>query len=264
MKIEVSFITTVKNAEVFIKETIESVQKQTLGKWEYIIVDDGSTDNTIEVVKSICENDNRIKLITTGGIGRGKALNLAIENTSGKYIANIDVDDPSHPQRAQFQKKFLDDNREYSLSVTQSIYIVEDEKVSWELYNSNSISLEAVDITTTRNKPFRKEAINHSSVMFKKSDLINIGKYDESRSIQFDAELFNRFSFKGYKIALIPMKLATKRMHSNQSFEAGNRVKYLASALELNKNKIKFLNLPPVYYVYIYILSFFMAFYLKS
>lgn len=260
---EVSFITTVRNAEVFIEETLKSVLNQSISNWEFIIIDDGSIDGTLEKIRDLSCKDSRIKVIETGGIGRGKALNLAIENTKGRYIANIDADDPCHPQRAEIQKKMLDENEQFSLVASNSQYIDEDKSINWEIYNLSSIKIGVKDITITRDKPFRSEPINHSSVMFRKSDLIQIGKYDETRKMQFDAELWNRFAFKGYKIGLIPIMLSSKRIHSNQSFEIGNRKKYLMSALEINKSKIKELKLPPVYYIYVY-LKFLYGFLPKS
>ncbi|NVE06433.1 glycosyltransferase [Enterococcus faecium] len=75
----ISVITTVHNGETTIAETIESIQKQTFSKFEYILIDDGSTDNTIKIIEHYKEKDPRIKLVSTQKIGRSAALNLAIK-----------------------------------------------------------------------------------------------------------------------------------------------------------------------------------------
>ena len=99
---ETSVICTVKNGAQTIASVIESIQAQTLKQWEFVIVDDGSTDETREIVGKYASADNRIKLIQTPGIGRGRALNLAIAQSNSECIANIDADDPSHQNQVLF------------------------------------------------------------------------------------------------------------------------------------------------------------------
>ncbi len=89
---EVSIITPCYNASKFLKETINSVLNQTFTNWEWIISDDNSKDNSVEIIKQI--NDPRIKLIESkqnGGAGK-VARNLALELATGRYITS-DADD---------------------------------------------------------------------------------------------------------------------------------------------------------------------------
>jgi len=103
----VSVVIPAYNAEKYIKGSIESVIKQTYPYFEIIIVDDGSSDNTINVVKSI--NDNRIRLIEhTQNKGPGAARNTAISAAKGKWIALLDADDQWLPQRLEILLKILD------------------------------------------------------------------------------------------------------------------------------------------------------------
>ncbi|XBO89188.1 glycosyltransferase family A protein [Bacillus paranthracis] len=83
--VEITVICSVKNGEKTIGTTIESIIKQSFKEWEFIIVDDGSTDNTSQIIESYVQKDSRIKLFVSGGIGRGRALNLAIK----KVMVNI-------------------------------------------------------------------------------------------------------------------------------------------------------------------------------
>lgn len=251
MNIEVSFITTVKNGAEFITQTINSVINQSIENWEYIIVDDGSTDNTLQVIKDIAINEPRIKTVLTKGVGRGKALNLAIEKTKGQFIVNLDADDPCHPQRAEIQVDFLEQNKEFSLVATNSIFLEENESPVWKYLDCEGGMIETKDITITNNKPFRQESINHSSIMFRKKDLVEIGKYDENRKYQFDYELWIRFSLSNFKIGLVPLRLSSKRIHSKQAFELRNRKEYLKSSLALKKYIIRKLDLPLRYNVYV-------------
>ncbi len=89
---EVSIITPCYNSANFIQETLSSVLKQTFTDWEWIITDDCSQDNTVEILKSI--NDSRIKIFSTEkNGGAGKARNISLKNAKGRYITFLDADD---------------------------------------------------------------------------------------------------------------------------------------------------------------------------
>ncbi|MGX4668316.1 glycosyltransferase family 2 protein [Cerasibacillus sp. JNUCC 74] len=257
MEVDVSFITTVKNGEKFLSEVIESVMNQTIENWEYIIINDGSTDGTWKLLKEYSLLDPRIKVFNTKGLGRGRALNLAIKKTVGKYIANVDADDPCHPQKGEIQANCLANNIEFSLIATNSIYLIESELPVWEKYSYIDKTTDIKDITITKDNAFRNESINHSSVMFRKEDLIKVGLYDELRNSQFDYELWIRFSINNYRIGLIPFALSSKRIHSRQSFEKGNRINYLKVSLSLNKFIIKNFKLPLRYHFLVHFKFFY-------
>ena len=90
----VSIITPTYNSAKYIAETIQSVQKQTFSNWEMIIVDDGSKDNTVEIVQNFMEDDHRVHLIQLNrNCGPAKARNHVIENAKGKYMTFLDADD---------------------------------------------------------------------------------------------------------------------------------------------------------------------------
>lgn len=90
----VSIITPSYNSEKFISETIKSVQSQTYQNWEMIIVDDFSTDKTVEIVKQFAKADNRIKLVLLDkNSGPAIARNKGIESISGRYMTFLDADD---------------------------------------------------------------------------------------------------------------------------------------------------------------------------
>ncbi|WP_313805923.1 glycosyltransferase family 2 protein [Flavobacterium sp.] len=90
----VSIITPTHNSAKFIKETIRSVRAQTHSHWEMLIVDDGSSDDTVEVVQKICQTESRIKFFPLQqNVGPAKARNVGIENASGNYMTFLDADD---------------------------------------------------------------------------------------------------------------------------------------------------------------------------
>lgn len=104
----VSIITPVYNNSEFIKQTIESVQKQTYKNWEMIIVDDCSTDRTPELIKKISQKDDRIKYIKLeNNSGAAIARNKALSESRGRFIAYLDADDLWKKNKIQNQIDFM-------------------------------------------------------------------------------------------------------------------------------------------------------------
>ncbi len=103
----ISILTPFKNTEKFLAECIESILNQTYQNWELIIVDDNSTDNSPEVVKSYQKNDQRIKLHKNPGDGIIEALRFAYEQSHGDYITRMDSDDVMTPNKLEVLFKNL-------------------------------------------------------------------------------------------------------------------------------------------------------------
>lgn len=118
MNIEVSIITPVYNSSEFIAACIKSVLKQTFINWEMILVDDLSTDNSIDIIQSF--DDDRLKLIPLKvNSGPAIARNKAIELAQGKYIAFLDSDDLWLPEKLEKQLAFMKQN---NFAITHTAY----------------------------------------------------------------------------------------------------------------------------------------------
>lgn len=99
-----------------LEAAVESISRQTCQDWELILYDDGSTDHTLTALKQIAEKDDRTHLICSRkNRGAGYARNVCIQAASGKYVAVMDADDLSFPQRVEIQADFLDQHPEYAL-----------------------------------------------------------------------------------------------------------------------------------------------------
>ncbi|MCP4422156.1 MAG: glycosyltransferase family 2 protein [Chloroflexi bacterium] len=109
----ISVITTTFNSRPYLEEAIQSVLSQERVVFEYVIVDDGSTDGTEDVVAAI--DDARIHYINNGRIGRAKALNCAVQTAQGTYIANLDADDMMLPGRLAKQSHYLNTHPQVGL-----------------------------------------------------------------------------------------------------------------------------------------------------
>lgn len=107
-----SIITPCYNAGPLIAETIDSVLNQTFAKWEMLIIDDCSSDNSVEVINHYMRNDERIRLLKTSKKSGSPSLprNIGIENANGKYIAFLDADDVWLPDKLEKELDFAEKN----------------------------------------------------------------------------------------------------------------------------------------------------------
>ena len=124
MKKEISIIMPVYNCQDYLKETIASVKNQTFKNWELIIVDDCSTDKSIEIIKEetkdIMEKTKIIRM--SENQGAAVARNIALENAGGRYIAYLDSDDIWKKEKLEKQLEFLTKN-EYGFTYTSYTYL---------------------------------------------------------------------------------------------------------------------------------------------
>jgi hypothetical protein len=104
----VSVVLPAHQAAAHLREAVDSIQAQTLGDLELIIIDDGSTDDTARIARGI--RDPRVRYQRTGHRGVAAALNVALDLARGRYVARMDADDISHPQRLERQVAFLEAN----------------------------------------------------------------------------------------------------------------------------------------------------------
>ena len=107
---KVSVIMTVYNGERYLQEAVDSILVQTFKDFEFIIVDDGSTDNTAEVLAD-CK-DPRIKVVKQEHQGMAQGRNRGVEEACGEYIAIMDADDVSLPERLEVLADFLDQRKD--------------------------------------------------------------------------------------------------------------------------------------------------------
>ena len=107
----VSIITPVYNGEKYVKETINSVLKQTYSNWEMIVVDDGSKDNSAQIVRKYANIDRRIILIQQPNAGSAAARNNGISRANGQYIALLDADDLWEPNFIESQLALMKEKK---------------------------------------------------------------------------------------------------------------------------------------------------------
>lgn len=122
------------NREKYVVEAIESILNQTYTNFEFIIIDDCSTDNTFEIVKEYAKKDNRILALKNDkNYCYVHSLNKGIEIAKGKYIARMDDDDISLPERFEKQVEFLEKNEDI-IALGTFIEIFSDDMKKYNLW----------------------------------------------------------------------------------------------------------------------------------
>jgi len=178
----ISVLMSAYNAEKYISESIESILNQTFNDFEFIIINDGSTDNTEKIIKSY--NDKRIKYISQENIGVSKSLNRGLKIATGKYIAKLDADDVSYPERLEEQFKFMENNPTYVVCGCYADVI--DESGNY-IYVYNNIPSYDEDIRKTMNY---KNCFIHSSTFYRREIALSIGGYYEPIRQYFEDYMF--------------------------------------------------------------------------
>jgi glycosyltransferase involved in cell wall biosynthesis len=125
----ISVVIPAYNYGQYIGEAIESLLSQTEKNWECIVVDDGSTDNTNEVVNAFCRLDNRINYIKKINAGLSAARNTGLEQAQGVYIQFLDADDRLEPLKLEQQKRILENNADVDIVYSEVIYFDENDSL---------------------------------------------------------------------------------------------------------------------------------------
>ena len=115
------------NAEKYLEDAIFSVLAQTYEFWELILIDDGSSDNSLVIANMYAKKDSRIRVISDGMNKKlPYRLNQLIQESTGDFIARMDADDIMHPERLEKQLRFLETNKRYDLVSTGLVSIDND------------------------------------------------------------------------------------------------------------------------------------------
>lgn len=227
----ISIIITTYNAESYILETLDSLLNQTYKLYEVIVIDDGSTDNTISVVKNFILNNtlHNFRIISLSHVGRIAALNYGIKAAYHNWIAIVDADDLWHVQKLAIQVDYI---QKYHLDCLGTDCLVFENNNVVDL--KQTIKKEDLNDALLCEIPLRQmlryNPITHSSIIIKK----NLATYNANVR-QEDWELWLRLLHSGTKIHLLKLNLTLHRIHNKQSFEAKNHLKYvlLSCALQL-------------------------------
>ncbi len=227
---KVSVVMSVYNAEKYLQDSIQSILNQTYKDFEFLIIDDGSTDKSVEMIESF--KDSRIKLIQNEkNLGVSLSRNKALDMAAGKYIVTMDADDISLPERIAQQVEFMDSNPEVGICG------------SW----MKTLGKKSLIIKYPKNHERIKchllfySPIANPTTIARKSIIkqYNLG-YEEGFLVAHDYYLWTEMSQHTF-FANIPEVLLLYRQHASQltaKNEALNKENIIIWKKQLNKLKI--------------------------
>lgn len=238
--VEVSLVIPAFNASKFIQQTLESVKKQTLKNFECIIVNDFSTDDTLEVVRRTIKNDCRFKVINhRANAGLAASRNTGLRAAKGRYIAFLDADDLMMPNSLLYRKEVLDSNNdEYVIGTYCGSLIIGEEceiapkETPCKLVIKNFIA-------SMGQCPF-----NANQPMFKTAILMNFGGFNQSLTQAEDYDMWIRIMRNGYEIIPTQVNLVTYRMRRGSMVRKDPLIHLANSMRLLNQCYLKYKSLP--------------------
>ncbi|MBH0228847.1 glycosyltransferase [Halobacillus yeomjeoni] len=206
---KVSCILPVYNGDLYLKRTLESILNQTFTDFELIIVDDGSTDRTNEIIHSF--KDPRIKYIKQEQSGKSNARNRGIQSSCGEFLVFHDADDVSMPNRFSILHRHLEDHPDVEFAHSDMLLIDHaDHPIGY--WSTNNITPDQYDRFFLRvGTPF-----NNGSMMVRKS-AFKEELQDESLSLGEDTEFIDRALNKSHSIHIALPLLQYRRHSSNES-----------------------------------------------
>lgn len=200
----VSVLLPFRNATERLRHAISSMLEQSMEDFELLLIDNGSTDGSRNVVESLANIDNRIRLLHELRVGIVPALNLGLALARGKYIARMDADDTSHPDRLALQVKYLDDNSTTDVVASQVEFVGGVSAVGLKNYvdwSNQLLTHEQMWLNRFVDAP-----LVHPSVMFRRHLIDVAGPYREGPFPE-DFELWLRWMEKGVRFHKIKHSL---------------------------------------------------------
>jgi len=233
----VSVVLSVYNGEQYLAEAIESILNQSYTNFELILVDDGSTDSSLEIIKSY--DDKRIILISRENRGLIASLNEGILKAKGKYIARMDADDISLSTRFEEQVAFLEQNPKVGLCGTAIIgFSEEKDGAVWILAHKSE---------TIKTQMLFSSSIAHPTVMMRHELILKYQLfYDENFKHAEDFELWTRFAnvteLANLKIPLLKYRVLKNSASRMADKDVNRRYEIISNITKSYVKKLKIQN----------------------
>lgn len=215
---KISVVMPVYNNEPYIRDAIESILNQTYADFEFIIINDGSKDLSLNIIQEYKKNDDRIIIISRENKGLSYSLNEGINISKGEYIARMDGDDISQEDRFEQQIKFLDRNKSIGI-LGSCVNIIGNKEIKSKFEKALNKSLDeknAEDVIINYWYSFA-----HSSVMFRRNILTKLKGYKDYKAE--DLELWLRALKNKIKICKLDQRLLNYRVYENSKSAIDNK-----------------------------------------
>ncbi|RPH82021.1 MAG: glycosyltransferase [Nitrospiraceae bacterium] len=231
----VSFLMAVCDGETYLDQAIQSVLSQTFRDFEFIVINDGSTDGTAKIIERYQRTDGRICAHEQPHLGLVGSLNRGLELARGEYVARMDADDISLPERIAKQMAFMDAHQEVGICGT------------WiETFGNGGAVVRQypADDATIRSWLLFESVLAHPSIMMRRERLVRAGlSYDAGSVHAEDYDLWVRAA-RHMVLANIPEVFLRYRLHPQQVVQKHEAEK-LASAGRVRLAQLEFLGIRP-------------------
>ena len=220
----ISVVMSIYNNQSTLEKSVHSILNQNYKNFEFLIVDDNSTDNSFMMLRNLAKNDKRIKVFKNDkNIGLTKSLNILLSKANGNYIARQDGDDFSERERFSKQVKFLEESKTYDACSTRTTII-----------HSNKIIPGLSRFIPIKYLIKFKNPIIHGSLMIRSETMKKLGFYNEIFYYAQDYKLIYDFIKRNHKIKILDSSLYNSNMSNNISTIYLNEQKYFASCVKKN------------------------------
>jgi glycosyltransferase involved in cell wall biosynthesis len=220
-----------RNAAPTLEDAVGSIAAQSLADWELLLIDNASTDESPAIAERWARRDPRIRLLHEPNIGIAYALNTGLAHAQGRYIARMDADDISHPQRLAKQLAYMKAHPDIGVLGTQTRFastVAQSSGMRWFVQWQNAI----LTPETHHVKRFVDAPLAHPTVMFRRELVERHGGYS-TEPVPEDHELWLSWMDAGVRFAKLPEELLTwndhaqrlSRTHPHYSVEAFFRTK---------------------------------------
>lgn len=212
----VSVLMPVFNAGKYLHEALESIRRQTFVDWEMIAVDDGSTDGSGEILGHHAKHDSRIRVVSRPNTGIVGALNDGLQECRGRYVARMDADDISLPQRLERQVAHMEHHPD---CVALGSWVTFIDPQGWKLFRWEMPHTHKAIVQDLLGGGM--SGLVHPVVMFRAGTLKEVGGYREEFQWVEDVELYTRLASLGH-LAILREHLLLYRQH-DKSVNRTNR-----------------------------------------
>ena len=208
-KPKISVIMSVYNGEELLKETMDSILRQTFKDFELIVIDDCSTDSSLNILQDYAKSDERIKILhNEKNIRLQASLNRGIDAACGEFIARVDADDVMRVDRLEKQYKFMKKHSHLSMSACKFYWYIDGEIVTNPM-------IQRLDSASVNARLLFSNPICHPCVIMK-TEVAKEMKYLAEYTCSEDLELWTRMVLNKNKIAIQRERMMLYRIHKNQ------------------------------------------------
>jgi glycosyltransferase involved in cell wall biosynthesis len=213
----ISVVMPAYNTEPFLAEAIESILTQTHQDFELIMIDDGSTDRTLEIMRAYESSDHRIRVISQENLGVGFARNAGIAIARGEWIAAMDADDVMEPIRLERQLAFVNEHPDVAVTSNLVTFIDADGNV---LGRNQRTLLTRKDLDMALQ---REVVLGLHHTLSRKTVIEAIGGYRQETWPAEDTDLWTRIAEAGFLVLVQPEHLTRYRIHDQSTVVRNTR-----------------------------------------